>query len=101
MAAITKLSPSPAPQARPMLLTILSAIVTGLRRLSRACKNRRQARMLTTMDDRMLADIGLTRSDLRDAYAGPLWRDPTDMLNGRAQDRRRYRSAVFGARRTF
>ena len=41
------------------------------------------------MDDRMLADIGLTRSDLRDAYAEPLWRDPTDVLAGRARDKRR------------
>ena len=45
------------------------------------------------MDDRMLADIGLTRSDLRDAYAEPLWRDPTDVLAGRARDKRRYRGA--------
>jgi hypothetical protein len=40
------------------------------------------------MDDRMLGDIGLSRSDLRDAYAQPLWRDPTDVLAGRARDKR-------------
>ena len=39
----------------------------------------------------MLADIGVTRSDLRDAYAEPLWRDPTDMLAGRVDEKRRYR----------
>ena len=50
-----------------------------------------RCRMLAAMDDRMLADIGLTRSDLRDAYAEPLWRDPTDMLAGRAREKRRYR----------
>jgi hypothetical protein len=44
--------------------------------------------MLAGMDDRMLADIGLSRSDLRDAYAQPLWRDPTDVLAGRARDKR-------------
>ena len=48
-------------------------------------------RMLAGMDDRMLADIGLTRSDLRDAYAEPLWRDPTDVLAGRARDKRIHR----------
>jgi hypothetical protein len=36
----------------------------------------------------MLADIGLTRSDLRDAYAGSPWQDPTDMLAQRAAERR-------------
>ena len=40
-------------------------------------KNRHDATMLAQLDDRMLSDIGLTRSDLRDAYSEPLWRDPT------------------------
>jgi uncharacterized protein YjiS (DUF1127 family) len=66
-------------------------LVTGLRAISRALKNRRDAAMLAGMDDRMLADIGLTRSDLRDAYAEPLWRDPTDRLADRVSEKRRYR----------
>lgn len=73
------------------LSSLLSVIVTGLQKLSRALKHRRDASLLAGMDDRMLADIGLTRSDLRDAYAEPLWRDPTDMLAGRACEKRRYR----------
>jgi len=72
---------------------ILSVVVMGLRKLARALKHRRDANMLAGLDDRMLADIGLTRSDLRDAYAEPLWRDPTDVLAGRACDKRRYRRA--------
>jgi Domain of unknown function (DUF1127) len=39
---------------------------------------------LSERDDRMLADIGLTRSDLREAARQPLWRDPTAMLARRA-----------------
>ena len=70
---------------------ILSGLVTGVRKLAQALKNRRDAAMLAHMDERMLRDIGLTRSDLRDAYAEPLWRDPTDILAGRARDRRRHR----------
>ena len=31
-------------------------------------------------NDRMLSDIGLTRGDVADAYAEPLWRDPTALL---------------------
>jgi uncharacterized protein YjiS (DUF1127 family) len=64
-----------------------------MRKLARLLKHRRDARMLAGMDDRMLGDIGLTRSDLRDAYAQPLWRDPTDVLAGRARDKRINRRA--------
>jgi uncharacterized protein YjiS (DUF1127 family) len=66
-------------------------VLTGMRNFARLLKNRRNARKLAGMDDRMLADIGLTRSDLRDAYAQPLWRDPTDVLAGRARDKRIHR----------
>ena len=63
--------------------------------IGRAMKNRRDAAKLAGLDDHMLADIGLTRSDLRDAYAEPLWHDPTDVLASRASERRtRKRSAV-------
>ena len=43
---------------------------------------------LAGLDDRMLADIGLTRGDLRDAYSEPVWRDPTAILVSRAHERR-------------
>ena len=36
----------------------------------------------------MLADIGLNRSDLRDAFAELPWRDPSDVLARRAAERR-------------
>ncbi|MET0278063.1 MAG: DUF1127 domain-containing protein [Pseudorhodoplanes sp.] len=84
---------APATTAPSVFASVVAALVTGLRAVSRALKNRRDAVILTGMDDRMLADIGLTRSDLRDAYAEPLWRDPTDVLAGRARDKRRYRGA--------
>jgi uncharacterized protein YjiS (DUF1127 family) len=75
---------------RATLSFVLTGIVFGIGRIVRALKNRRDATMLAELDGRMLADIGLTRSDLRDAYAEPLWRDPTDILARRARDRRRY-----------
>jgi uncharacterized protein YjiS (DUF1127 family) len=89
MAAICKLTP--ARTSPSVFASAVAALVTGLRAVSRALKNRRDAAMLAGMDDRMLADIGLTRSDLRDAYAEPLWRDPTDRLADRVSERRRYR----------
>ncbi|MCZ7643251.1 MAG: DUF1127 domain-containing protein [Pseudorhodoplanes sp.] len=60
----------------------------GLRKVARAFQHRREAVTLARMDDRMLADIGLTRSDLRDAYGQPLWTDPTTILAARAKERR-------------
>ncbi len=55
---------------------------------ARVLRNRHASAMLARLDDRMLADIGITRSDLRDAYAEPLWHDPTDVLARRARERR-------------
>jgi len=66
-------------------------------------KNRRDAASLSGMDDRMLADIGLTRGDLRDAYSEPVWRDPTAILVSRAHERRinRRRVSIGLSEKTF
>ena len=37
---------------------------------------------------RMLADLGISRSDLRDAFSEPFWEDPTALLRERALERR-------------
>jgi uncharacterized protein YjiS (DUF1127 family) len=62
--------------------------IGGVERLLRAFKHRKDVSMLAGFDERMLADIGLTRSDVRDAVAEPLWRDPTAILADRAGERR-------------
>jgi uncharacterized protein YjiS (DUF1127 family) len=54
----------------------------------RAYLNRREIQTLAGFDNRMLADIGLTTSDVRDAIAEPLWRDPTAVLVSRVRERR-------------
>lgn len=87
---VTTTARRPSPSA---FSSIISVIAAGLQTLSRALKHRRDAKLLAGMDNRMLADIGLTRSDLHDACAEPLWRDPTDVLADRARERRRYRSS--------
>jgi len=71
------------------------SLMRRLGQFGRAVRNR-AATTLAGLDDHMLADIGITRSDLRDAYAEPLWHDPTDVLAGRAAERRlrRRRSAL-------
>jgi uncharacterized protein YjiS (DUF1127 family) len=55
----------------------------------RVAAARATLRALAKMDRRELADIGLNPSDLRDASALPLDRDPTELLARRARERRR------------
>jgi uncharacterized protein YjiS (DUF1127 family) len=69
-------------------------VVARLRAVVQVVKNRRDAVTLAGLDDRMLADIGLTRGDLRDAIAEPVWRDPTAILVSRAHERRINRRRV-------
>lgn len=58
-------------------------VVRGIGGIARAVAGRRMLRELARADDRMLRDIGLNRSDLRDAAAEPIFRDPTEVLAGR------------------
>ena len=74
--------------------TIAGIAVARVREVLQLVKNRRDAAVLAGLDDHMLADIGLTRGDLRDAYSGPLWRDPTEVLVSRAHERRINRRRV-------
>jgi len=59
----------------------------------RAYLNRRDIQVLAGLDERMLADIGLTKGDVRDAVAEPLWRDPTNLLVNRVRERRQWRGS--------
>jgi uncharacterized protein YjiS (DUF1127 family) len=88
MPAITSLGISAASPAIKALTALAGRIGQGLKEFADRVKNRRDAFRLADLDDRMLADIGLNRSDLRDAYAGPLWRDPSELLARRAVERR-------------
>ena len=54
----------------------------------RARRNRRDALALAGLDRSMLKDIGITRSDLNDAFSTPFWEDPTSVLRERAIERR-------------
>jgi uncharacterized protein YjiS (DUF1127 family) len=79
----------------------LAAMATVIVRLgpwlAHAWRHRSDAAALAALDDRMLADIGLTRADLNDALAEPLWRDPTNVLARRRGERRRARRAAMTA----
>lgn len=90
------------PAAQPLARTIAGfarIVVARARELVSAHRNRNEAAALAAFDDRMLADIGLTRSDLRDAMSAPLWQDPTNLLRVRALERRLNRHRLsFGLR---
>lgn len=73
----------------------LAFIAHWLKRLARAHRHRREAAKLAGLDRRMLADIGITRSDLSDAFSEPFWDDPTALLRERALERRIYRHGVL------
>ena len=69
------------------------SIRAGARRAAawpfRVAAARATFRAIANMDRRELADIGLTPSDVRDASALALDRDPGELLAGRARERRR------------
>ena len=88
MPAITSLAISNAAPLGRAFRAIASRAKRGLKQLAERIKNRHDAMKLAELDDRMLADIGLNRSDLRDAYAAPPGQDPSDMLAQRAAARR-------------
>ena len=76
------------------LLPVFAAVNGWLKRVARARRHRRQAAALAYCDGRMLADIGINRADLRDAFSEPLWEDPTALLRERALERRWRRAVV-------
>ena len=58
----------------------VAALTRGAWQFVVAVKHRRELRSLIDLDDHLLADIGLTRSDPHAALSAPPWRDPTSML---------------------
>lgn len=71
---------------------LVAGAVGMLNRLYRVYHNRCAVGVLDTVSDHLLADIGLTRRDVSDAFAEPAWRDPTSLLRDRARGRRRRRA---------
>lgn len=59
-----------------MAIRMLARLVVGVAALLRAFEHRREIRRLAQLDERMLKDIGLTRSDVIGALGQPLYKDP-------------------------
>jgi uncharacterized protein YjiS (DUF1127 family) len=60
--------------------TLGAVLVERIAHAAKILRHRRDLEFLAGLDDRMLKDIGLTRSDLRFALSGPFWRDPGAVL---------------------
>jgi uncharacterized protein YjiS (DUF1127 family) len=74
--------------ARPVSAGRRTWVVALIRRAWRiviAIRHRRELAQLAERDDCLLADIGLTRNDLRAARCELFWRDPTSVLAARRQ----------------
>jgi uncharacterized protein YjiS (DUF1127 family) len=72
--------------------SLLAFVTHWLKQVARARRHRRQASQLAGLDRHMLADIGITRADVRDAFSEPFWEDPTALLRERAIERRMNRA---------
>jgi len=91
----------------PMFVATLSSAILSVgsvvRRQVEAFRNWREAHRsyaaLCEMDARTLADLGLTRSDLRDASAAGYFGDPTAVIAARADERQGRRAAPVPAHR--
>ncbi|WP_244656203.1 MULTISPECIES: DUF1127 domain-containing protein [unclassified Rhizobium] len=62
------------------LEVVVASVVKGFRTVLRRISNRIAANRLNEMDDHQLADIGLTRNDLKNAFDAGLTSDPTTRL---------------------
>ncbi len=74
--------------------SLLAVIAHWGKVVAKARRNRQEAKKLAGLDRRMLADIGITRSDVNDAFSEPFWEDPTALLRERAIERRMNRPLI-------
>jgi uncharacterized protein YjiS (DUF1127 family) len=94
MPAITTLSYAASSVLGNALVAFGRRLVRQLKRLERAIEHRRAMQVLARLDDRMLADIGLSRSDVGNSYVGSLFSDTTTNLRARALERRLARYGI-------
>ena len=75
---------------RSLLTAFLGTPLPVARAVYGAWRKRREAGALRHLDERMLADLGLTRADVDRAFNTPWYQDPSQELNlGRIRNRAR------------
>lgn len=80
--------------------TVLGRFARALVSLTKAFQDRREVKHLAEFDDRMLKDIGLTRSDVYSALSEPLVRNPSWVLVRRAERESRHARNIHPVRQT-
>ena len=70
------------------LASLLVLVTHWIKKLAQRRRHWHEASTLANLDRRMLADLGITRADVRDAFSEPFWEDPTALLRERAIERR-------------
>jgi len=78
--------------------SLLALVTHWLKKLARTRRHWNEASTLASLDRRMLADMGITRADLHDAFSEPFWDDPTALLRERAIERRLHRVVTLPQR---
>ena len=73
--------------------SMLALVIGWLKKMAQRRRHWHQATALANLDRHMLADMGLTRADVQDAFSQPFWEDPTALLRERAIERRIGRGA--------
>jgi len=58
----------------------LTTLARRVRKLPAALAHRDQLQRLAECDDHLLADIGVTREEMKAALSAPFWRDPSEEL---------------------
>lgn len=86
------------PNTQSGLFTIARAagakVALRLKAFAVSVTRRKQVEAMSRLDDRMLADIGVTRADLEEAARWSLWGDPGDRLAEISEERRAARSRL-------
>ena len=83
-------------EIRGLTVAPMGAVLAGLilqagsmiRKLALSFRRRQIIANMLQLDDHMLRDMGLSRSDVLDAACEPIWRDPSRVLVERAVERR-------------
>jgi uncharacterized protein YjiS (DUF1127 family) len=73
-----------ASQHGPAEAGLLHSILRTVGNIAKRWKSRTEVARLVDFDDHMLADIGLSRGDVREALDLPFWNDPGNSLQFRA-----------------
>ena len=87
-------------KSRPVWLRVaegLGRVLGAAGRVHSALRGRRLVRGMLTLDDRMLADIGLSRMDIEGALTSRWQDDPSEVLARKRFHRAAFRGGRFSA----